>query len=104
MAPNGEEAHRIEGFLGVDDMLSQLELALARALLIEEQFRQAEEHFRKVAHNHASTETAAQALYWAGVAAYKGTKDPGKLKETYQELNREFPSTEWARKAVVWAG
>jgi len=103
MAPNGEEAHRIEGFLPVEDLLAQLELGLGKALLREEKIDEAEKHFRSVALSYAGTEAAPQALYWAGVAAYKGSNDPGKLKETYEALKKKFPSSEWARKAMVWA-
>jgi len=101
MAPDGEEAHRIEGFLAAEDFLAQLELGLGKALMREEKYQEAERHLRAVA-DHAQSETAPQALYWAGVAAYKGTHDPGKLKETYQNLLKLFPSSEWTRKGVVW--
>jgi len=104
MTSDGDEAHRIEGFLPVEDFLAQLELGLGKALLREEKFQEAESHLRAVASEHADSESAPQALYWAGVAAYKGTKDPGKLKETYQNLLKRFPSSEWTRKGVVWAG
>ena len=104
MAPDGEEAHRIEGFLPVDDLLAQLELGLGKALLRQGKFQEAEEHFRAVAQKYPSSEGAPGALYWAGVAAYKGSQDPGKLKETSAELKKKYPSSEWARKAMVWAG
>ena len=104
MAPDGEEAHRIEGFLPVDDLLAQLELGLGKALLRQGKFQEAEERFRAVVQKYPSSEGAPGALYWAGVAAYKGSQDPGKLKETSAELNKKYPSSEWARKAMVWAG
>jgi len=104
MTPAGEEAHRIEGFLPVDDLLAQLELGLGKALLREEKFQEAERHFRAVEQNSPSSEAAPQSLYWAGVAAYKGSHDPGKLKETSAALSKKYPSSEWARKAMVWAG
>ena len=103
MAPDGEEAHRIEGFLPVEDFLAQLELGLGKALLREEKFQDAERHFEAVASGHSDSESAPQALYWAGVAAYKASHDPGRLKETYEKLKRLFPSSEWTRKGVVWA-
>jgi outer membrane protein assembly factor BamD (BamD/ComL family) len=104
MAPDGEEAFRIEGFLPVEDFLAQLELGLGKAFLHQEKFTEAETNFRDVAKRYPKTESAPQALYWAGVAAYKGSKDPGKLKETYQNLLKQFPTSEWTRKGVVWAG
>ena len=104
MAPSGEEAHRIEGFLDVDSMLAQLELGLGKALLKVEKYADAEKHFRAVVQNFPTTEAAPQALYWAGVAAYKGSNDPGKLKETAQAEQKKYPQSEWAKKASVWAG
>jgi len=104
MTPDGEEAHRIEGFLGVEDLLAQLELGLGKVLLRREKYRDAENRFRTVAQTSTDPETASEAMYWAGVAAYKVSHDGGKLKETYQALHQRFPSSQWARKAVVWAG
>jgi TolA-binding protein len=104
MTPNGEEAHRIEGFLGVDDMLAQLELGLGKSLFKMEKYAEAEKHFRAVVQQYPASEAAPQALYWAGVAAYKATNDPGKLKDTALAEQKKYPQSEWAKKASVWAG
>jgi len=104
MTPDGEEAHRVEGFLGVDDLLAQLELGLGKVLLRREKFGEAEKRFRAVAETSKDPETAAEATYWAGVAAYKASQDGAKLKETFQALEKKFPSSPWAKKAVVWSG
>ena len=104
MTPDGEEAHRIEGFLGVDDLLAQLELGLGKVLFRREKFAEAEKRFRAVAEGSKDPDIASEATYWAGVAAYKASNDGGKLKETYQALQKKFPSSQWAKKAVVWAG
>ena len=104
MTPDGVEAHRIDGFLPVDDLLAQLELGLGKSLFKQEKFADAEKRFRAVVQNFPSTEAAPEAAYWAGVSAYKGTNDAGKLKETHLVLSKKYPSSEWARKAMVWAG
>jgi TolA-binding protein len=104
MTPDGEEAHRIEGFLGVDDMLAQLALGLGKAYLREEKFAEAERCFRDIVQSFPKSEAAPQALYWAGVAPYKASHDAGKLKETHQALQKQYPQSEWAQKASVWAG
>lgn len=104
MTPDGVEAHRIEGFLPVDDLLAQLTLGLGKALFKQEKFADAEKRFRAVVQNFPTTEAAPEAAYWAGVSAYKATNDAGKLKETHEVLSKKFPSSEWARKAMVWAG
>jgi outer membrane protein assembly factor BamD (BamD/ComL family) len=104
MTPDGVEAHRIDGFLQVDDLIAQLTLGLGKVWFKEEKFPEAERHFRDVVERFGSTEAAPEAAYWAGVSAYKATNDAGKLKETYKALQQKYPSSEWARKAVVWAG
>ncbi len=103
MTTHGDEAHRIEGFLDVDAMLAQLELGLAKAFFKMEKYADAEKHFRAVVQSYPSAEAAPEALYWAGVAAYKATNDPGKLKETAKAEQSRYPQSEWAKKASVWA-
>ena len=97
------ECHRIEGFLPVDDLLAQLELGLGKVSFKEEKYAEAEKRFRTVAQNYPSTEAAPEAAYWAGVSAYKASNDPKRLTETQQVLQSKFPSSQWARKAMVWA-
>lgn len=104
MTPDAVEAHRIDGFLPVYDLLAQLELGLGKVWFKQEKYADAEKHFRAVVENYPSTEAAPEAAYWAGVSAYKASNDPGKLKETHQALQSKYPSSEWARKAMVWAG
>lgn len=104
MTPDGAEAHRIDGFLPVDDLLAQLSLGLGKAMFKQEKFAEAEKRFREVVQSFPSTEAAPEAAYWGGVSAYKASNDGGKLKETHQFLQSKYPSSEWARKAMVWGG
>jgi TolA-binding protein len=83
-------------------LLAQLGLGLGKAMFKQEKFAEAEKRFREVVQNYPSTEAAPEAVYWAGVSAYKATNDGGKLKETHQFLQQKYPSSEWARKAIVW--
>ena len=103
MSPDGVECHRIEGFLPVDDLLAQLELGLGKVAFKQEKYAEAERHFRAAAQDYPQTETAPEAVYWAGVSAYKASNDPKKLTETHQILQSKYPSSQWARKAMVWA-
>ncbi|TMQ55173.1 MAG: outer membrane protein assembly factor BamD [Candidatus Eisenbacteria bacterium] len=103
MSPEGAECHRIEGFLSVDDLLAQLELGIGKVWFKQEKYAEAEKRFRAVAQKYPSTETAPEAVYWAGVSAYKASNDATKLSETQQILQGKYPLSEWARKAVVWA-
>ena len=62
----------------------------------------AESHFRLVVSEHPETETAAEALYWAGVSHYKATNAPAALAETAAEFRKRYQNTTWAKKASVW--
>lgn len=62
MAPDGEEAHRIEGFLPVEDFLAQLELGLGKALLRGEKYQDAE----KLKKLFPASEWTRKGVVWAG--------------------------------------
>jgi hypothetical protein len=100
--PDGVERHRVEGFLPVDDFLAQLELGLARLAFQRAAYDEAGKRFRTVCDAHGKSGAAPEACYWAGVAAYKATNDPSSLKATARKLTKDYPESEWARKASVW--
>jgi hypothetical protein len=98
----GEEQHRIEGFLPAHDFLSQIELGVAHAAFNRGDYAAAEALFRGVARKYPDTDAAPEALYWAGVAKYRATDDPAALKETAGEVSGRYPGSSWAKKASVW--
>ena len=100
---DGQERHRIEGFLPADDFLAQLALGLAHTEFARGDFAAAERRFRTVLERHAASDVAPEALYWAGVAHYKATGDPAALKETAGAFSKRYPQSTWAKKASVWA-
>lgn len=101
--PAGEERHRIEGFLPADELIPQLLLGLGHAAFTNGRFADAERHFREVLDAHATSDAAAEALYWAGVSRDKATNDPAALVETAPQFGQRYRDTPWAKKASVWA-
>jgi hypothetical protein len=100
--PDGTERHRVEGFLPADDLLAQLTLGLGRAAFARQEWEHAERHFREVVDKYPNTSAAAEALYWAGVARYKGTNDPAALGQTARAFTERYQQTEWAKRSSVW--
>ena len=100
--PDGVERHRVEGFLPVDDFLAQLELGLAKLAFQRGVYDESGKRYRTICEEHARTGAAPEACYWAGVSAYKATNDPAPLKATAQKLKKDYPESEWTRKASVW--
>ena len=101
--PDGNERHRIEGFLPADDFMAQLANGAAHAAFARQDFADAEQRFRAIVDRHADSEVAAEALYWAGVARYKATGDAAALKETAHAFGQRYARSTWAKKASVWA-
>ena len=100
--PDGGERHRIEGFLPADDFLAQVALGLAKGAFSRGDFTDAEKRFRSVVESHPTTETAPEALYWAGVSRYKGTNDPTALRDTARAFAERYQESSWAKKSSVW--
>lgn len=98
----GEERHRMEGFLPVDDFVSQLQFGLGRIDFSREDFGSAEDRFRSIVADHPDADVAPEALYWAGVSRYKSTGDGAILAETAGALDESYPRSPSAKKASVW--
>jgi TolA-binding protein len=101
--PNGEESHRVEGFLPADDLLAQLMLGRAHIDFKQQKWAEAEKRFREIVEKLPNTDAAAEALYWAGVSRYKATNNTAALKETAKAFTQQYKDSSWAKKSTVWA-
>ncbi|HEX5473730.1 MAG TPA: thioredoxin fold domain-containing protein [Vicinamibacterales bacterium] len=99
---DGTERHRIEGFLPVEDFLSQLDLGMAKAAFARKDYRRAEQLYQDVLNRYPSTDAAPEAQYWAGVSRYRATNDPAALKAVGQAFQTRFQDSQWAKKASIW--
>jgi TolA-binding protein len=98
----GNEQHRIEGFLPVDDFLSQLALGAAKAAFARKEHATAAPLFQQVVDEYPQTDAAPEALYWAGVSRYRATNDPAALGDTAKAFRERYQESSWAKKASVW--
>jgi hypothetical protein len=97
----GRPHDRVEGYLPPEDFLAELALGLGKFLLNRKQFADAAERFEGVVERHPGTEARAEALYWLGVALYKGSHDAALLRPSWQRLTREHPASGWATRTKV---
>jgi len=102
MDADGNEHHRLEGFMELEDFLADLELGLAKLAFDQLQYKEAENRFRAVYQNYPKAAAAPETAYWAGVSAYKATNKPEPLAEAAKFLKEKYPENEWTRKATVW--
>lgn len=102
MDATGAEQHRIEGFLPVDDFLSQLALGVAKAAFGRKDYAAAARLYQEVLDRYPATDAAPEAQYWTGVSRYRATDDAGALKATAQAFGERYQDSTWAKKASVW--
>ena len=102
--PHGVERYRFEGFLPSDEFLPQIEFGLAKEEFAAGDFAGAEPLFRKIVDTHPNADIAPEALYWAGVAKYKGSGDASALAETATAFQSRYADSVWAKKASIWRG
>ena len=99
---DGTEHHRIVGFLPVEDFVAQLGLGLGKADFAHGKYADAEQHFRRIVSEAPGAGAAPEAVYWAGVSAYKKTGSPEHLKAAGREIREKYPTSEWAKKVTAW--
>lgn len=96
----GTELRRTTGYLPPAEFLGELGLVLGLSHLLHARYGEAYERFRAVAGWAARTHAAPEALYWAGVAAFRheGRGLDG-LTPEWAELGARYPGSSWALRA-----
>ena len=100
---DGNERHRIEGYLPADEFLVQLNIGMAHAAFRASKFDTAEQIYRGIMDRYPNSEVAPEAQYWAGVSNYKGSNDASALKQTADAFKNRYKDSSWAKKASIWA-
>ena len=100
---DGDEHHRFVGFLPPEDFVGQVILGKGKAEFNVDYFEHAIQCFQEILIQYPKTEAAPEAQYYLGVAKYKASHDPKELKLGLEVLQRDYPGSEWTKKARVYA-
>ncbi len=98
----GIEHHRTVGFLSPEELIPSLLLGIAKSYFETDRFAEALENLERLLDGHPNSDAAAEAIYLRGVSRYKSTQDPKPLKEAYEQLAADYPSSEWTRRAYPY--
>lgn len=98
----GKERARLEGYLPNDDFRAALESGLGRIAFVHKKYADAERWYGDVVALLGHSHSAPGAMYWRAVAHYKATNDHTVLGKVAEELQRTYPSSVWASKAIPW--
>jgi tetratricopeptide (TPR) repeat protein len=98
----GEEHHRKVGFLSPTEFIPALLLGIGKVRFDDDRLEEALNSFKEVLARYPDSDSAPEALYYRGVCLYKMAHDPGRLKETGEELEKEYPQSEWTKRAFPY--
>ena len=99
---DGTEHHRFIGFLPPEDFIGQIMLGRAKSEFDLDHYGQAIQCFQEVLVRYPKTDAAPEAQYFLGVARYKASHDAKELKYGLEALQRDYPMSEWTKKAQVY--
>lgn len=101
--PSLRALRRVIGYRRPDDFLAELRLATALAALQRARPAEAGEELREVAERHSGSDLAAEALFWAGIAAFRAAgSDKAALRTAWEPLWERHPDSTWAARSAVW--
>jgi len=99
----GEEHHRFVGYLPPEDFIGQTILGRGKSAFDLDRFDQAIQCFQEILVRFPKADAAPEAQYYLGVAKYKASHDPKELKVGLEVLQRDYPNSEWTKKAQVYS-
>ncbi len=99
---DGKEHHRIVGFLPPEEFIPGLLLGIAKASFDRDELGQALTDLDKLISSYPRSAAAPEAMFLRGVALFKTSHQAEPLKEAFEQLKREFPSSEWAKRATPY--
>jgi hypothetical protein len=95
----GKEHSRTVGFLPPDELIPSLLLGMAKVDFDQERFTDAMAKLDTLLKEYPGSDAAPEAVFILGVCGYKSSHNPKPLKDAYERLNAEYPSSEWTKRA-----
>jgi hypothetical protein len=99
---DGKEHHRIVGFLPPDDFIPGLLLGIAKMNFDRDELNQALSDLDTIIRSYPASSAAPEATYLRGVVQFKSSHQAEPLKRALEQLKREYPSSEWAKRAMPY--
>lgn len=98
----GAEAHRTVGFMEAGELIASQLLGMAKIHFNRQEFDRATEKLERLLDEFPRSKAAPEAIYYLGVAKYKGSGEPHPLREAYDRLASGYPESEWTMRAYPY--
>jgi tetratricopeptide (TPR) repeat protein len=99
----GKEHHRTVGFFPPEEFIPSMLLGMGKIDFDTEQYDAAIRHFDTILTEFPKSSAAPEGIYLRGVSGYKASHNPAPLKEAYEKLKAEYPSSEWVKRAQPYS-
>jgi hypothetical protein len=96
---NGVGHRQTLGFFPPEEFIPSLMLGIAKVHFDYDQLEKALEMLHKLQADYPASAAVPQAVFLEGVSRYKHSHEPKTLKDAYEQLKSDFPSSEWTRRA-----
>ncbi|HUJ68214.1 MAG TPA: outer membrane protein assembly factor BamD, partial [Syntrophorhabdales bacterium] len=97
-----KEHHRIVGFLPPDEFLPALLLGIGKTAFDADELDKAMADLDKIITAYPRSAAAPEAMYLRGVVRFKKSHQAEPLKEAFEQLKRDYPASEWAKRATPY--
>lgn len=98
----GSEHARTVGFIAPEEFIPTMLLGIAKTYYELREFDPAIEALEKVIHGYPQSFAAPEAIYYRAVCGVKTVHDIGGLKMAYERLAKEYPQSEWVKRAFPY--
>lgn len=98
----GIEHSRTVGFIAPEEFIPTMLLGIAKTYYELGDFNPAIENLEKIIHGYRQSFAAPEAIYYRAVCGVKTVHDIGGLKKAYELLAKEYPQSEWVKRALPY--
>lgn len=99
---NGKEHSRTIGFIPPEEFIPTILLGITKTYLDSLQFDLAITCLERIITDYPQSFAAPEAIFYRAVCGYRAIRDAGGLKRAYERLAKEYPSSEWAKRALPY--
>jgi tetratricopeptide (TPR) repeat protein len=98
----GVEHHRTIGFFPPEEIIPSMMLGIAKAHFDQGQFDQALSTLEKLFAEYPEDDSIPEAIYLQGGIRFKSTRDRRYLRESYEQLRANYPTSAWTKRAYPY--
>ncbi len=90
------------GFFPPGELIPAMMLGISKAHFNHDQFESALAMLHMLQANYPKSGAVPEAVFYEGVSRYKHSHEPKALKEAYEQLQANFPASDWTQRAYPY--